>query len=185
MTTNYKENLEKLSHQDLLRIIEITPHLVERMEVFLIGAKHSPDHNGPDGYFQNGNHVEVKTQKYTGNFTLRGRGKFGAPTLDLHAQKVKSNELIIVTGFDSDGCVYYRFSFTFDAIADRYLEAVPNKSQNYDFIPMHYVNHHSFKVKFIADFDILTKNKEIFQPKFFKFLMHLHENNHTQPTNFY
>jgi len=185
MATDYKATLRSLSHCDLLRVIEVTPALVERMEVHLAGAKHSAEHNGPDGHFKDGSHIEVKTQKYTGNYTLRGRGKFGNPTLELYNRKIASNELIIVTGFDTNGRVYYRFSITFDAIEKRYKEAAENKCNNFDFIPCHYTNHHSFKVKYVAPLDILQMNTEKFQPKFLKFLKSLHENNNTQLTPFY
>jgi len=185
MVTDYKATLRSLSHEDLLRVIDITPTLVERMEVHLSGAKHSSNHCGPDGYFDDGSHVEVKTQKYTGNYTLRGRGKFGKPSKDLHDLKIASNELIIITGFDSVGKVYYRFTVTFDAVEKLYKTAADNKQCNYDFIPKHYANHHSFKVEYIAPADVLTFNKEKFQPKFLKFLQYLNKNNYTQPTNFY
>jgi len=185
MVTDYKATLKSLSHEDLLRVIDITPTLVERMEVHLAGAKHSPDHCGPDGYFNDGSHVEVKTQKYTGNYTLRGRGKFGSPTLDLYNLKLNSNELIIITGFNVDGTVYYRFTVTFDAIKDLYKSAAERKQCNYDFIPKHYANHHSFNVEYIAPAMVLASNSEKFQPKFLKFLLHLHKNNYKQPINFY
>ena len=185
MVADYKTTLESLSHKDLLRVIEITPALVERMEVHLAGAKHSPDFSGPDGHFEDGSHVEVKTQKYTGNYTLRGRGKFGAPSTDLHKRKITSDELIIVTGFDEDGKVYYRFTFTFDAVKEGYKAAAARKCHNYDFLPLHYVNHPSFKVEYIAPKDFLKSNAHIFQPKFLRFLMFLHKHNYKQPTKFY
>ena len=185
MVADYKTTLQTLSHKDLLRVIEITPALVERMEVHLAGAKHSPDHSGPDGYFEDGSHVEVKTQKYTGNYTLRGRGKFGAPSSDLHERKIDSDELIIVTGFDEAGKVYYRFTFTFDAVKEGYATSAARKQHNFDFLPCHYTTHHSFTVEYIAPVSVLDANTHIFQPKFLQFLRFLHENNLTQPTNFY
>jgi len=187
---NYKDNLRAMSKTELLESIRVDPDMAERCEVEYIGGTHLTKINGPDGVLDDGRHIEIKSQRFNGNFTLRGRGKFGAVSQQIYDTKIKENEIVIVTGYDEgNGDVYYRFQLDFDAIAEDYQRVVNTSIDkqwgNYDMLPPHYANHNSFNVNYIAKQEHLDNNKYKFQNKFYKFLTYLNDNNYTQPTAFY
>jgi len=171
MITNYKADiLSKLSKQELLNLIDINGLLIEKLELDHMGATISEDTSGPDGYLAD-EAVEIKAQIYQGNFKLLGRGKYGSPSEALYNEKIKSNEVITLVGSDqATGEVYYRFEITFDAIASYYKAAVRKGWGNYDLIPLHYMNHDSFKILYVADKATLQANSSKFQPKFLRYL---------------
>lgn len=169
--TNYKDILESLTKEEIIALIDVTPRMVEKCEVERLGGFHLEDHAGPDGHLPCGTHHEIKSQRWVGNYLLRGRGKFSAPSLALYESKMLSNEVITMVGYhEATGDIYYRFSFRFKAIAVRYLFAALKNQTNYDTIPFHYSQHDSFQVEYIAPDEILDRDAEHFQPKFLKFL---------------
>jgi hypothetical protein len=169
--TNYKDILEGLTKEEIIALIDVTPRMVEKCEVERLGGDHLEDHAGPDGKLPCGTHHEIKSQRWVGNYVLRGRGKFSAPSLALYEGKIASNELITIVGYhEATGDIYYRFSFRFAAIAGKYLIAALKRQTNYDTIPLHYSQHESFQVEYIAPDEILDRDSEHFQPKFLNFL---------------
>jgi hypothetical protein len=170
--TNYKDHLKTLSKTELIKKIIVSTAMVEKYEVERVGGTHLTDANGPDGLLPCGTHHEIKSQRWEGSFTLRGRGKFGAPSYALHNSKIEADELITIIGYHPvTGQLYYRFNFKFEAIADRYWDAAEKGWGNYDTIPLHYADHHSFSVEYIAARDILLREQHIFQPKFLDYLL--------------
>jgi len=145
--------------------------MVEEHEVQRAGGSHRREFKGPDGHMPCGNVQEIKSQRWVGNYTLRGRGKFGSPSYRLYDAKVESNELVTIIGYhETSGELYYRFTFNFDAVATHYRHAVDMGWHNYDTIPVHYADHQSFNVEYVADGKVLERDSEFFQPKFFNFL---------------
>lgn len=173
---NYKNALKSIPKKDLIDMMPVTPEMVEKCEIELAGGVHSNEINGPDGSHCEHGCLEVKTQRYRGKYKLFGRAKFGGISIENHARKLKENELVIVTGYnEQSGEVYYRFKFRFVAIADRYLDAVQKSAtkgwSNYDAIPLHYMDHPTFEIDYVADRNILGRDKHVFQPKFLKLLL--------------
>jgi len=174
---NYKDHLKHFTKKELIEMMTVTPEMVEKIEVEACGGTHFDNINGPDGCDKNG-YIEVKSQRYRGNYKLFGRGKFGSISYENYKKKLKENELVIITGYDEKtGEKYYSFSFRFEAIAERYLDAVKKSKNkgwsNFDTIPYHYKDHPSFNVDFVADYRTLIKNKHKFRPRFLKFLLSL------------
>lgn len=176
---NYKNELLALTKEELVAYIDITASMAEKFESKVAGAKHLTEVNGPDAELPCGRYVEIKTQCYSGNYELRGRGKYGSATMDIYKKKLQKNELTIVSGFDqATGDVLYRFSFDFTAISDRYLANVEDRAArglgptNYDTYPAHYMHHKSFKIDFVADPLILFLSCHKFTNKFYKFLLY-------------
>lgn len=176
---NYKHELMKLSKEELIQYIEISPAMAEKFEAGNAGARHINEVNGADAELPCGRSVEIKTQCYLGNYQLRGRGKYGSATMDIYKRKLEKNEHTIITGYDSStGDVFYRFSFDFKAIASRYLESVKSRLErdlgptNYDTYPTHYIHHESFKIEFVADPTKLYYNSIKFTDKFYNFLLY-------------
>ena len=172
--TNYRDELLSFSKEELIKMIPLHSSLIEKMEIEGFGGRHLSDFNGPDGIIDDcGTILEHKSQTYTENFTLRGRAKFGSPTEKLLEEKIKSNETIIVSGHcEATGDIYYRFKFTFDAIAKDYSWSIGQSC--YNCIPPHYIFHPSFSVEYLAPVSLLDKKEREFQPKFFRYLQHLH-----------
>jgi hypothetical protein len=173
---NYKAALRKFTYDELIDLISLPDTVVEKIEAELYGARHSAEVNGPDAYMPDGSHVEIKTQKYTGKFQLRGRGKFGAISDNILRAKRAANETVIIVGYCAiTKEVYYRFEFKFSAIAAWYEDAVEksyDKSwSNYDTIPYHYAHSKTFKVLHVASPEMLTENKHKFVPGFYDRLM--------------
>lgn len=175
---NYKDLLRSFDKEQLLNYISISPLMAEEYESALIGAIHNTDVNGVDATTKCGRPVEIKTQCYTGNYKLRGRGKYGCATQAIYDKKLENNEHTVVVGYEAHtGNIYYRFSFDFNAIADRYWASVKDRldrglgSQNYDTYPHHYIHHESFKVEYVADPLTLYLNQHVFTKNFYNFLL--------------
>lgn len=176
---NYKSHLFKLSKEELIKYIEISPIMAEKFEAAHIGATHINEVNGADAELPCGRNVEIKTQCYVGNYQLRGRGKYGSATMDIYKRKLSKNEHTVVVGYEATtGNVFYRFSFDFNAIADHYLYHVNSRISrglgpcNYDAYPTHYLGHDSFKIEFVTDPVTLFFNKPKFTDKFYNFLFY-------------
>jgi hypothetical protein len=185
---NYKHELMKLSKNELIKYIEISPSMVEKFEAENAGATHITEVNGSDAELPCGRSVEIKTQCYIGNYQLRGRGKYGSATMDIYKRKLDKNEHTIVAGYEpSSGEIFYRFSFDFSAIAPRYFECVQDRISrglgptNYDTYPTHYINHDSFKIEYVAEPVLLHFNKTKFTNKFYNFLLYNSITNKVDP----
>lgn len=173
--TNYKNELRKMKKEDIIKFIEVNGHLAEMFELASADCVANTNNgaNGVDGFDRDtGRPVEIKTQIYKGNFTLRGRGKYGSVNPALLAKKRAVNERVIVSGSCAHtGEVYYRFSFDFDAIAPRYAEVVEVSADkqwgNCDVYPQHYMNHPSFEVEYVAPPVVLESNQDKFMKKFY------------------
>lgn len=178
MTTNYKENLEKLSKKELIERAVVTPDLVEKTEVERLGGIHLTDINGPDGTHDDYGYVEVKSQRWRGcpsGYKLRGRAKFGNISETQYERKVEEDELIVNVGYDeNNGTLFYRMTFRFAAIAEKYAEDVEkSKDKNWsncDVLPKHFKDHETFNVEYVANGKVLEENSEAFTPSFYKFL---------------
>jgi hypothetical protein len=176
---NYKKQLAHLTKNELIDYLDVTPQMAERFENEHIGAKHLTAAGGSDGELPCGRSVEIKTQCFSGKYQLRGRGKYGAASIDIYKRKLEKNEHTIVTGFDaSSGDVFYRFAFDFEAIAPNYLHVVNSRldrglgAQNYDAYLRHYVGHPSFVINQVSDPAELWINRDKFTKKFYMFLLY-------------
>jgi|TARA_R110000851_G_scaffold295122_1_gene449976 hypothetical protein len=176
---NYKKQLAHLTKDELIDYIDVTPLMAERFENEHIGATHLTDAGGADGELPCGRSVEIKTQCFSGKYQLRGRGKYGAASMDIYKRKLEKNEHTIVTGFDaSSGDVFYRFAFDFEAIAPNYLHVVNSRLdrglgvQNYDAYLHHYLGHPSFTINQVSDPAVLWINRDKFTGKFYMFLLY-------------
>lgn len=175
MTINYKDDMKKFSKEELIERAPVTPDIVEKHEVERLDGIHLTDINGPDGVHEDFGFLEVKSQRWRGNSPLWGRAKFSGISEANHKRKSKENELIIAVGYhEGNGTLFYRFTFNFSAIADRYADSVEkSKSKNwtnFDAIPHHYKDHESFNVEYVANGKVLEENSEAFRPGFYDYL---------------
>tara|TARA_B100000131_G_scaffold76684_1_gene73244 strand:+ start:58 stop:708 length:651 start_codon:yes stop_codon:yes gene_type:complete len=75
--------------------------------------------------------IEVKSQIYqtysktkNGPSKLMGRGKFGSGSEDIAEKKRSAGEIVYTVGADTEGIIYFKFSYLFADIEERYLETV-------------------------------------------------------------
>ncbi len=130
--------------------------------------------------------IEIKCQIYQTNSNskngpqkLIGRGKFGAGSEAIAEKKSFQNDIIYVVGADTEGIIYYKYSYLFSDIVERYLETVENYKNkpfgNIDvgFMAWEIPNKKSFQMHFIHPY-IETKmfngKHKRFSNNFFKFL---------------
>lgn len=156
MSNNYRQYFEQNPPKFCC-----TSEYIEQVEIEdTLGGVHNKAVNGVDGWLPNGDPVEIKSQVFNadsetkkGPYQLRGRSKFGGMSLEVHNEKYSRNELTVVVGADTDGVVYYRYSFRFPAISQYYLhclEMSQGKSySNCDVLPKHVMQHESFKMHYI------------------------------------
>lgn len=130
--------------------------------------------------------IEIKCQIYQTNSNskngpqkLIGRGKFGAGSEAIAEKKSFQNDIIYVVGADTEGIIYYKYSYLFSDIVERYLETVENyKNKPFGNIDVGFMawdisNKKSFQMHFIHPY-IETKmfngKHKRFSNNFFKFL---------------
>ena len=108
----------------------LTPEYAEKLEVESLGGKHSKVKDGPDGWFPNGNTIEIKTQIFQTDsdaenvLKLYGKATYSNPSKLIHKEKLDKDEFTVVSGCDIEGVVYYRYSYRFSAIEADYLNRV-------------------------------------------------------------
>ena len=140
MITNYHK--EYISNPPQFKCDE---KFIEEREIISLGGLHNGDlvdgSNGTDGWLTvietetQGliceDPIEVKSQIYQTNSKtkngpnkIRGRGKFGGGSTAIAEKKRSSGEIVYTVGADTEGVIYFKFSYLFADIEERYLEEV-------------------------------------------------------------
>ena len=168
MIKNYRKHFIKNPPK-----FKLTPDYVEQVEVESLGGIHSRIGSGPDGWWSDGDIIEIKTQIFNpysqgknGPVQLMGKATYSNPSILVHGEKLKKDEYTLVVGADIDGEAYFRYSYRFSAIEVDYLNRVNyllsigrTHGNNYVLIPCEYF-----------------KDKERGNEKFQSFQMHfIHE----------
>lgn len=176
---NIREELRRLPIDELMDVITLNGHIIEKMTARYHGLEHNTDINGSDAWGDIGrkkeDNVEIKSQTYYGNYLLRGRIKFSCFSLAAAKANMVKDEQMIANGFcDKTGECYYEFRFPFSAIYDLCVEkitkALDKQYKNVDILPKDYKDHPEFRIHHVSTPDVLEANQHKFQPKFYKWL---------------
>ena len=196
MITNYKEEFEKNPPQ-----FRCTEAFIEEREILALGGLWNDSlfdgKNGADGWLSPlhvekvnktvcVDPIEIKCQLYqthsntkNGPLKLMGRGKFGAGSEAIAEKKTNTGEIVYVVGADTEGIIYYKYSYLFCDIVDRYLKTVEqakNKTwSNIDvcLLPWEIHKKDSFQMHFIhpnIEKCMFNGPHKRFNNNFFKFL---------------
>ncbi len=130
--------------------------------------------------------IEIKCQIYQTNSNskngpqqLIGRSKFGAGSEAIAEKKRSTGEIVYVVGADTEGRIYYKYSYLFFDIVERYLETVENyKTKPYSNIDVGFIawdipNKESFQMHYIhphIETCMFNGPHKRFSNNFFKFL---------------
>ena len=172
MIRNYHEEFVKNPPQ-----FRCTEAFIEEREIKALGGLWNDSFvdgkNGADGWLQpltikNSDQmiyespIEIKCQIYQTNSNskngpqkLLGRGKFGAGSKAIAEKKSSTGEIVYVVGADTEGVIYYKYSYLFCDIVDRYLETVekykdkPHSNIDPSLLPWEIHKKDSFQMHFI------------------------------------
>ena len=172
-----KDVLSNMTKAELIGFVDMSGALIEQVIATKYGLQHNTEVNGIDAFCPRTNQAyEIKSQIYSGKYTLRGRGKYGGISDLIAAKKLATNEQTIIVGVcNQTSELLYEYQVPFAAIYGKYVATVAlslNKNwTNCDIYPHHYTYHPDFKVLRVVTPNVLLQNQHKFQQKFFKIIM--------------